>query len=116
MSVAAQLEPREPSPLASARLRRKLSVAEVARRAGISEEQVAWLEDGRVYRFPTADDALVAAVLYGTALGIDADEARGLARLPVAPKPARYSHSRVAGAAAAVALLVALAIALMGGV
>jgi transcriptional regulator with XRE-family HTH domain len=115
MSVAGQLEPREPSPLASARLRRKLTVEEVAKRAGITQEQVEWLEDGRVYRFPTADDALVAAVLYGTALGIDADEARTLARLPVAPKPARYPRSRLAGAAAAVALLVALAIALVSG-
>ena len=115
MSVAAQLEPREPSPLASARLRRKLTVEEVAKRAGITQEQVEWLEDGRVYRFPTADDALLAAVLYGTALGIDADEARSLARLPVEPKPARYPPSRIAGAAAAVTLLVALAIALVGG-
>jgi transcriptional regulator with XRE-family HTH domain len=115
MSVAAQLEPRDPSPLASARLRRKLTVDEVARRAGITQEQVEWLEDGRVYRFPSADDALMAAVLYGTALGIDADEARTLARLPVAPKPARYPRSRLAGAAAAVALLIALAITLVGG-
>src|SRR5690349_4358166 len=109
MSVAAQLEPREPSPLASARLRRKLTVDEVAKRAGITQEQVEWLEDGRVYRFPSADDALLAAVLYGTALGIDADEARTLARLPVAPKPARYPRSRRAGARAAVPLRVALA-------
>ncbi len=115
MSVAPQLHPREPSPLASARLRRKLTIDEVARRAGITPEQVEWLEDGRVYRFPQADDALLAVVLYATALGIDADEARTLARLPVAPKPARYPRSRVAGAAAAVALLVALAVALLGG-
>lgn len=115
MSVAAQLEPREPSPLAAARLHRKLTVAEAARRAGVTEEQIEWLEDGRVYRFPTADDALLAAVLYATALGIDADEARTLARLPVAPKPARFSPSRIAGAAAAVALLVAIAVALVAG-
>ena len=115
MSVAAQLQPREPSPLASARLRRKLTVDEAARRAGITTEQVEWLEDGRVYRFPTADDALLATVLYATALGIDADEARALARLPIAPKPARYARSRIAGAAAAVALLAALAVALVAG-
>lgn len=116
MSVAAQLEPREPSPLASARLRRKLTVDDVAKRAGITGEQVEWLEDGRVYRFPTADDALLAAVLYATALGIDADEARTLARLPVAPKPARYPRSRIAGAVAAIAVLVAVAVALVAGV
>jgi transcriptional regulator with XRE-family HTH domain len=115
MSVAPQLHPHEPSPLASARLRRKLTVDEVARRAGITAEQVEWLEDGRVYRFPHADDALLAAVLYASALGIDSDEARTLARLPVTAKPARYPRSRVAGAAAAVALLIALAIALLTG-
>jgi transcriptional regulator with XRE-family HTH domain len=115
MSVAPQIDFREPSPLAGARLRRKLTTDEVARRAGITPEQVEWLEAGRVYRFPTADDALVAVLLYATALGIDADEARTLARLPVAPKPARYPRSRVAGGAAALVLLIALAIAFVSG-
>src|SRR5436190_14159214 len=115
MSVAAPLQAREPSPLASARLGREVTVDEAGRRAGITTEQVEWLEDGRVYRFPTADDALLATVLYATALGIDADEARALARLPIAPKPARYARSRIAGAAAAVALLAALAVALVAG-
>jgi transcriptional regulator with XRE-family HTH domain len=114
VSVAPQLDPQEPSPLASARLRRKLTISEAARRAGLTEEQLEWLEEGRVYRFPTADDALVAVILYATALGIGEDEARKLARLPVDPKPDRYSRSRLAGAAAAAVLLIALAITLLG--
>jgi transcriptional regulator with XRE-family HTH domain len=115
MSVAPQLDPQEPSPLASARLLRKLTVDEAARRSGLTPDQVEWLEAGRAYRFPTPDDALVAAVLYATGLGIDQDEARGLARLPVQPRPARYPRSRLVGAGAGVILLAALAVTLLGG-
>jgi transcriptional regulator with XRE-family HTH domain len=115
MSVAPQLDPQEPSPLASARLLRKLTVDEAARRAGLTPDQVEWLEAGRVYRFPHADDALVAAVLYATALGIGQDEARSFARLPIDARPERYSRSRIASAAAGVVLLVALAVTLLGG-
>jgi transcriptional regulator with XRE-family HTH domain len=115
MSVAAQLEPHEPSPLASARLQRKLTVDEAARRAGLTSDQIEWLEEGRVYRFPSADDALLAVVLYATALGIDQDEARGLARLPVQPRPERYPRSRVISVAAGLVLLAALAVTLLGG-
>ena len=77
----------EHSPLARVRLQRQWTVEETARRAGISEEYVRWLEEGRVYRFPSVDDALLAALLYGTALGIDNREARVLAGLPVPPAP-----------------------------
>src|SRR6266699_3517678 len=97
MSVVAQVGQQEPSPLASARLQRKLTVEEAARRAGLTPEQIEWLEAGRVYRFPAADDALVAVVLYATAIGIDQDEARGLARLPVEAQPKRYPRSRIGG-------------------
>src|SRR2546423_14403363 len=100
MSVAAQLEHHEASPLASARLQRKLTVDEAARRAGLTSDQIEWLEEGRVYRFPSADDALVAVVLYATALGIDQDEARVLARLPVQPRPERYPRTRIISVAA----------------
>ena len=62
MAVAPQLDQPEPSPLATARLQRKLTIEEAAHRAGLSPEQLQWLEEGRVYRFPSADDALVAAV------------------------------------------------------
>jgi transcriptional regulator with XRE-family HTH domain len=115
MSVAAQLEHQEHSPLASARLQRKLTIEEAARRAGLTSDQIEWLEEGRVYRFPSADDALVAVVLYATALGIDQDEARGLARLPVQPRPERYPRTRIISVAAAAVLLVALAVTLLGG-
>src|SRR5213078_1282746 len=115
MSVVEQLEQQDPSPLATARLQRKLTVEEAARRAGVTADQIEWLEEGRVYRFPSADDALVAVLLYGTALGIDQDEARGLARLPVEPRPARYPRTRIISAAAGVVLLVALAVTLLGG-
>jgi hypothetical protein len=116
MSVAPELDPREPSPLAAARLQRKLTIQEAARRAGLTPEQIEWLEAGRVYRFPSADDALIAVVLYATALGVDQNEARRLARLPVDPRPDRYPRNRIAGAAAGVALLVALAVVLLGAV
>jgi transcriptional regulator with XRE-family HTH domain len=113
VSVAPQLDPTDPSPLASARLQRKLTVEEAARRAGVPAEQIEWLEAGRVYRFPSADDALFAAVLYAIALGIDKDEARALARLPVDPRPERRANSRIVGAAAAATVLIALAITLL---
>jgi transcriptional regulator with XRE-family HTH domain len=115
MSVAPQLDQQEPSPLASARVQRKLTVEEAARRAGLTPEQLEWLEEGRVYRFPTADDALVAVVLYAAALGIDQDEARALARLPVLPRPERYPRTRIISAAAGVVVLAALAVTLLGG-
>jgi len=115
MSVVPLIDPQEPSPLASARLQRKLTIDEAARRAGLTPEQIEWLEEGRVYRFPAADDALVAVVLYATAIGIDRDEARGLARLPIEKQPPRYPRTRIASAAAGVVVLAALAVTLLGG-
>lgn len=88
---------RERSPLAAARVHRQLTVEEAARRAGISPEHVRWLEDGRVYRFATPDDALLAALLYASSLRIEYREARRLAGLPLAPKPLeRNSRGRLA--------------------
>jgi hypothetical protein len=69
------------------RLHRQLTLEETARRSGLTVEQAQWLEEGRVYRFPSSDDALVATLMYGTALGIDNREARELAGLPVPPHP-----------------------------
>jgi transcriptional regulator with XRE-family HTH domain len=90
MELVEPLEPTgEASPLARARLHRQLTVEETARRAGLSIEEVRWLEDGRVYRFPRPDDALAATVLYTSALGIDTREARELAGLPVPALPGR---------------------------
>jgi hypothetical protein len=92
MELVHPLEPNgEESPLARARLHRKLTVEETARRAGITAEEVRWLEEGRVYRFPRPDDALIATALYATALGLDNREARELAGLPVPPQPIERS-------------------------
>jgi transcriptional regulator with XRE-family HTH domain len=88
MELVHPLEPSgEESPLARARLHRQLTVEETARRSGLSEEEVRWLEEGRMYRFPRPDDALLATVLYASALGIENREARELAGLPVPPQP-----------------------------
>src|SRR5919197_6342444 len=88
MELVQPLEPTgDESPLAVARLHRQLTLAETARRAGLSEEEARWLEEARVYRFPSADDALLAALLYATALGIDHREALELAGRPVPARP-----------------------------
>jgi transcriptional regulator with XRE-family HTH domain len=109
MGVAQQLEQVvERSPLAAARIHRKLTVDETARRAGLSPEEIEWLEEGRAYRFPSTDAALVAAVLYATALGIDQREARAIAGLAVPPAPTTYGKGRIAAAGLAAAALLAL--------
>src|SRR5437868_8688219 len=76
------------SPLAHARLKRQLTIDEAAKRAGVAPEEVHWLEEGRLYRFPTPDRALLVTLLYATALGIDHREALELAGLPAPPLPA----------------------------
>src|SRR5438045_8694717 len=84
MELVEPLEPTgEESALARARLHRQLTVEETARRAGISVEEVRWLEEGRVYRFPRPDDALAAPVLSASALALDTRESAELARPPV---------------------------------
>jgi transcriptional regulator with XRE-family HTH domain len=77
----------ERNPLAAARLQRKLTVEETAKRAGLTADQVEWLEEGRVYRFPSPDTAIEAMLLLASALDIDRREARSLAGLRVAPRP-----------------------------
>jgi transcriptional regulator with XRE-family HTH domain len=81
----------EQSPLATARVHRQLTLEEAARRAGISADEARWLEEARVYRFRSPDDALLAALLYATALGIDRREALELAGRPAPPRPASLS-------------------------
>src|ERR671930_2015878 len=105
MELVQQLEPSgDESPLAKARLHRQLTVEETARRADLSPEEVRWLEEGRVYRFPSPDDALLATLLYATALGIGAAEARELAGLPPVPSLIRR-HPRARYAVLAAAFL-----------
>lgn len=97
------------SPLARARLHRQLTIDEAARRAGVAAEEVQWLEEGRLYRFPSPDRALLVTVLVATALGIDHREALELAGLPVPPKPLGSNPWLRLGAVAAIGALVAAA-------
>ena len=113
MQQARILEPvpgGDESPLARARVHRKLTVEEAAKRADLPEEQVQWLEEGRLYRFPTADHALLATLLYATALGIDHREAQEIAGLPVDPAPLKMNPFRRFGAMTAFAALVLAAV------
>lgn len=115
MELVEPLEPNgEESALARARLHRRLTVEETAKRAGISVEEVRWLEEGRVYRFARPDDALAAALLYATALGLENREARELAGLPVPALPAqRNPYSRLVAIGAVVVALAVFAILLV---
>ena len=97
-----------PSPLTSLRLQRKLTVEEAAKRAALWPEQVEWLEDGRLYRFPGSETAVLALLRYATALGVDQREARRLSGMPVEP-PARRPVGRWIAAVAVGAILLALA-------
>jgi hypothetical protein len=113
MELVHPLEPTgEESPLARARLQRQLTVEETAKRAGITAEEVRWLEEGRVYRFPRPDDALLATALYATAIELENREARELAGLPVPPQPVeRNPIPRVLGIGGlAIAVIVVAAI------
>ena len=98
------------SPLAHARLHRQLTVDEAARRAGVAPEEVQWLEEGRLYRFPTPDRAILATVLYATSLGVDHHEACELAGLPAPPRPFVANPWRRLGAVGAIGLAVLAAV------
>jgi Helix-turn-helix domain/LytR cell envelope-related transcriptional attenuator len=109
------VEPLDPSdhhsPLAAARLRRQWTREEAADRAGLSVEQAEWLEDGRLYRFPTGDDAVLAALLYATALGVDRREARRMAGLRVRPRPLDWNPAgRITVAMCVLVLVAAIAV------
>jgi transcriptional regulator with XRE-family HTH domain len=105
--------PAEKSPaLTSLRLQRKLTVEQAAKRAALWPEQVEWLEEGRLYRFPGYEAAVTALLRYATALGVDHREARKLSGMPVEP-PAPRRLGRWAAAGAAGALLAAVSLALV---
>jgi hypothetical protein len=113
MEQARILEPvpsADESPLAHARVHRQLTVEEAAKRADLPEDEVRWLEEGRLYRFPTADRALLATLLYATALGIEHREALELAGLPVPPRPLEANPLRRFGAITAFAALILAAV------
>src|SRR5919201_2374722 len=105
MELARHVEPapaERVSPLTSLRLQRKLTIEQAAKRAALWPDQVEWLEEGRLYRFPSSDAAVLALLRYSTSLGIDHREARKLSGLPVEP-PSRRPFARwLAGGAAAI--------------
>jgi transcriptional regulator with XRE-family HTH domain len=100
------------SVLATLRLQRKLTLQEAATRAALWPDQVEWLEESRLYRFPSSEAAVMALLRYATSLGIDHREARRLAGLPVEPPP-RRPVARWIAAGGAAALLAVLSAALL---
>jgi transcriptional regulator with XRE-family HTH domain len=109
-------EPTAPtSPLTTLRLQRKFTIEEAAKRAALWPEQVEWLEEGRLYRFPGNQAAVMALLRYATALGIDHREARRLSGMPVEP-PARRPVGRWIAAGAATALVVAVTLTFLVGI
>ncbi len=105
-TAAAPAEQR--SVLAALRLRRRLTVEEAAKRAALWPEQVDWLEEGRLSRFPTSEAAALALIRYATSLGIDHREARRLSGLPVEPPRSRQLARWLAAASAIVLVAVLL--------
>ena len=72
-------------------------------------QEVEWLEQGRFFRFPSQNAAVLAAVVYATALGVDRAEARQLAGLPGHRNPFRVNPvARLLITAAVAALVSAL--------
>jgi LytR cell envelope-related transcriptional attenuator len=110
MEAVPALQPRgEKPPLAAARLRRQLTVESAAKLARLTPDEVTWLEEGRLYRFPSADSASLALLLYATGLGISRREARKLAGLPIVSRPRREQVRQIAGMAIGAVLLTAVA-------
>lgn len=98
----------ETSPLVAARLRRRLTLEEAAARAHLDVDAVRSLEECRTYVFPSTADAIAAALVYGSSLGITSREARELAGLPTETLVEKWSLRRwvvVTGFVAAVAAL-----------
>jgi len=99
------------SALAALRLQRKLTVEQAAKRAALWPDQVEWLEEGRLYRFPSSEAAVLALLRYSTALGIDQREAKRLSGLPAGPAPLK-PFGRWLAIGVSVLLVAALAAAL----
>jgi len=81
LRVVTRVPSPEASTLGAARVRRRMTIDEAAARTGLDPEELRALEEGRIYRFPSVDDALAATLVYATALGIDEGEARKAAGL-----------------------------------
>jgi len=100
----------QPSPLAEARLRHGLSVTQVAYRTGLSEAEIEWLEEGRLYRFPSQNQAILSGIVYATAVGIDRHEARRIAGLPLTGTVRVNAKARLIVVGALAALISALTV------
>lgn len=110
MEAVPALHPRgDKPPLTAARLRRQLTVESAAKLARLTADEVTWLEEGRLYRFPSSDSAALALLLYATGLGISRREARRLAGLPLVSRPRREQVRQVAGMLIGAVVLVAVA-------
>ncbi|HEV8602318.1 MAG TPA: LytR C-terminal domain-containing protein [Gaiellaceae bacterium] len=96
----------ETPPLTAVRLRRQLTVENAAKLARLTPDEITWLEEGRLYRFPSSDSALLALLLYSTALGIGRREARQLAGLPILSRPGHDRVRQTAGVAVAAVVLI----------
>jgi hypothetical protein len=107
LAASAEQDRGEHSPFRAARVKRRLSVEDAARRATIPPDHVRWLEEARVYRFASTEAALTAALLLAAALDVDVREARALAGLP--GPPLRWSRGRLLGLAGALFAVAALA-------
>jgi LytR cell envelope-related transcriptional attenuator len=97
------------SPFGAARLSRRLTLEQAAARADMDVEAVKSLEDNCVYRFGSNADALAAALVYASSLGISRREARQLAGLPVPSRMEPWSFRRTLAALAFLVTCTALA-------
>ncbi|MFN2471199.1 MAG: LytR C-terminal domain-containing protein [Gaiellaceae bacterium] len=97
------------SPLEAARSKRTLSREEAAQRAALSPDEVAWLEEGRLYRFATPQRAVGAIVAYAAGLGVEHREALELAGRPVPPLPPDTMRARLFAGAAVLTVIALLA-------
>jgi transcriptional regulator with XRE-family HTH domain len=96
------------SALTTARLQRRLTVEQAAKRSGLTPDQVEWLEEGRVYRFPSTDHAIEATLMLASGLETGQRESRKLAGLSVSPRPLDVNPAaRLIGVAALSAALMA---------
>jgi hypothetical protein len=98
------------SPLEAARTKRGLTREEAAAKSALGVDEITWLEEGRLYRFRSAHQAVAAAATYASALGVDHHEALALAGRPVPPLPGstrRYRLIAGGGIAGLVVLLIA---------
>lgn len=97
-----------PSPLETARTGRGLSREQAAVVTALSADEIAWIEEGRLYRFRSAHAAVAAVATYAAALDLEHREALELAGRPVPPRIPDATLPRVLVALAAVLVLLAL--------